>query len=161
MKKEVWQPIEGHENYIVSSDGKVAKILKGDDNGKGYRFIKFPNGERMYIHQIVAKTFIKNPNDYNVINHKDGNKSNNKIDNLEWCTYSHNNKESYRIGLRKPTYVKVVQKDLYGNIIKEWDSMSDIAKTLNITYQEISKCCRGERKTSHGYKWEYLQKKGE
>lgn len=159
MKKEIWKTVEGYNDYIVSSNGRVARILKGDDNGKGYRFIKFPDGKRIYIHQLIARAFISNPNNYPIINHKDGVKNNNNSNNLEWCNNSHNIKEAYRIGLHQPKYVKVVQKDLQGNVIKVWNSMKEIQEVLNIDYQRISKCCRGVRKTCKHYIWEYYDKK--
>lgn len=155
--KEIWKKIKGHEDYIVSSEGKIAKILSGTDNGKGYKTIIFPNGDRQYKHRIVAQAFIDNPNNYPIINHINGNKNDNRAKNLEWCTQSHNVKEAFRLGTHKPVYVKVVQKDLDGNIVKIWNSMKEIQDTLNIDYRRISKCCRKVRKTCCHYKWEYYE----
>lgn len=156
--QEVWKTIEGHEDYMASSKGRIAKIIKGDSNGKGYRFIRFLDGKRVYIHKIIAQLFMPNPNNLPIVNHKDGNKENNKIENLEWCTYSHNNKEAYRLGLRKPVTRKVIQKTLDGKEIKIWNSMKEIEETTGIPYTGISACCRGKTKTSYGYKWEYVDK---
>ena len=123
---EEWKLIDGFKNYEVSNLGNVRslsqkrklkdgsiKVISGklltkqtgwnnkylcvglyDDNKKYHR---------LPIHRLVAKTFIPNPNNYPVINHVDGDTSNNKIDNLEWCTQSHNIKEAYRVGRAKPT----------------------------------------------------------
>lgn len=154
--REVWKRVQNYDDYLVSNTGKIAKILKGDSNGKGYRFIKFPDGKRMYIHQIVAQTFIPNPNNYPIINHKDGNKLNNNIYNLEWCNYSYNCKEAYRLGLHKPVVSPVIQKTIDGKKIKKYKSMKEAELLTGISYQVISKCCKGKIKTAGGYIWEYL-----
>ena len=85
------------------------------------------------IHRLVAETFIENLHNYNVINHIDCNKSNNNVNNLEWCTQKHNVRESFRNGLQKApkgkestSSKKVRQYDLEGNFIKEWDCTMDI-----------------------------------
>ncbi|MBR5303465.1 MAG: HNH endonuclease [Candidatus Gastranaerophilales bacterium] len=157
MEKEIWKSIENYENYMVSSKGRIAKILIGDSNGKGYRFIKFPDGKRIYIHQIVAKAFIPNIENHPIINHIDGNKLNNCVDNLEWCNYSHNCKEAYRLKLHIPKGIPVVQKTLDGILVKKWDSMREAERGTGICYLCISRCCKGILKTSGGYKWEFYE----
>lgn len=153
--KEVWKEIEGYENYLVSSNGRIAKILKGDGNGKGYRYLKFKDNKRFYIHQLVAKMFIPNPRKFPIINHKNGDKNNNNVNNLEWCSYSHNIKEAYRLGLNYSNSKKINQYSLDDKFIKQWKSMSEIQRKLGINYSGISKCCRNIRKTFKGYKWQY------
>lgn len=159
--KEVWRKVDKYEQYMISSKGRIAKILKGDSNGKGYRFLKTPDNKRIYIHQLVALEFIPNPNNYPIINHKDGNKENNCISNLEWCNYSHNIKEAYRLGFHKPTVKSVVQKDLTGRIIKKWKSMKEAQDKTGISYQKISRCCAKKQKQAEGFIWEYENEKEE
>ena len=115
------------------------------------------------IHRLVAETFIENPHNYNVINHIDCNKSNNNVNNLEWCTQKHNVRESFRNGLQKApkgkestSSKKVRQYDLEGNFIKEWDCTMDIQRSLEISNQLISLCCLGKQRNSNGYIWRYV-----
>lgn len=105
---EIWKKIKGFEDYEVSNLGNVKRIsnfkfcnknyldnyfLKQKDNGKGYFRVKLSNNGvvKMYmVHRLIAENFIENPNNYKVVNHIDHNKKNNNIENLEWCTHSHN-----------------------------------------------------------------------
>ena len=115
------------------------------------------------IHRLVAETFIDNPNNYPVINHKDCNKTNNNVNNLEWCTQKQNVMESFKNGLQKApkgkestSSKKVIQYDIEGNFIKTWDCTMDIQRELGIANQHISACCLGKNKTSNGYLWRYV-----
>lgn len=118
---EIWRDIEGFENkYQISSMGEVRSISrtiedcfgrKRDHKGrvlskvkdtKGYYTVMLSNkvGKRYHIHRLVAKHFIKNECNKICVNHKDGDKLNNTIDNLEWVTHSENAKHAYEIGLK-------------------------------------------------------------
>ena len=117
------------------------------------------------IHRLVAEAFIPNPNNYPQITHIDGNKLNNKVDNLEWCTNEYNMKEAWRLGLRDHIYkkgrehcrsVKVNQYDLQGNFIKTWYCVRDIERELGFDNRNICSCCRGKRPTAYKYKWKYV-----
>ena len=115
------------------------------------------------IHRLVAETFIDNPNNYNVINHINCDKTNNNVNNLEWCTQQHNVRESFKNGLQKAPKSKestsskrVLQYDLQGNFIKEWDCTMDIQRELKYANQNLSACCRGENKSAYGYAWRYV-----
>lgn len=122
---ETWLPIKGYENYLISNHGRVARILKstyktlktfkrqaggylGRKNAKLMYHDKVSlydkdshKPKQFFIHRLVAAAFIPNPNKYPIVNHKDGNSLNNNVNNLEWCTYSYNLKEAYRLGNRK------------------------------------------------------------
>lgn len=175
--KEIWKDIKNYEGlYQVSNFGEIkslerkvknrngyvmkkGKILKPSIVANGYLMVNLSKENKrkhFYVHKIVADTFINNENKLSVINHINGNKTNNRVDNLERCTYSHNLKEAFRIGLKKPTSKKVYQYELNGDLIKEWESVKKAEYTLKIKH--ISACCLGKRKTCGGYKWSYERK---
>ena len=124
----------------------------------------------MSVHRLVALNFIDNPNNYPVVNHIDGNKQNNNVTNLEWCTYSYNNKEAYRLGLAKismterkfkqikelskRTSKKVIQYDKDYNYINSFPSISEASRKTNFSISHISRCCNNKRITN-GYIWEF------
>jgi hypothetical protein len=108
--EEIWKDVKGFEGlYQVSNIGRIKSlrkglILKSSINAAGYRHNTFSvNGsfKTLHLHRMLAIAFIENPNKYLVVNHKDGNKTNNNLDNLEWVTYSENTRHGYRIGLMK------------------------------------------------------------
>ena len=122
--QEIWKDIKNYEGcYQVSNLGRVrsltrkvntyngvritkGKLLKPLKTNRNYLRVclkKNQKGKYVSIHRLVATAFIPNPNNYNVINHIDSNTYNNSVNNLEWCTQSHNIKEAYRIGNAKPT----------------------------------------------------------
>lgn len=177
MIKEKWKKIDGYNGrYLISNFGKVKsfalhkpKILNGGHTRGGYlNCTVSKNGEKrvFLIHRLVAFYFIPNPKNKPCVNHKDGDVKNNKINNLEWCTCSENEKHSYialgkkpicsnkgKFGSQSHYSVKVVQYDKKGNLIKNWDCQRLAAKTLGISESNISSVCSGKRKTAGGYVW--------
>lgn len=181
---EIWKDIKEYEGiYQVSNLGRVKslsrfhktderysligytskeRILKPGTDGWGYLYVALSKDKKRKnkrIHRLVAETFIPNIKNLQQVNHIDGNKKNNKVDNLEWCTYGHNEKEAYRLGLKqsrikgKPLY----QCDLNGNIIKKWNSINEIAKAMNYSSGTICSCCNKKRnKTYKGFIWRYV-----
>lgn len=118
----------------------------------------------------MAETFIDNPNNLPQVNHIDGNKQNNKVDNLEFCTNEYNMKEAWRLGLRDNIYkkgkehfrsVKVNQYDLHGNFIRNWECIKDIERELGFDNRNISACCRHKRNVAYGYIWRYIEDRSE
>lgn len=143
---EVWKPIAGYEGlYEVSEHGEVCSCeritsdgkhlqrrkLKGGYFSNEYKFMclrKDGENKNHLVHRLVAQAFIPNPENKPCINHKDGNKQNNKVENLEWCTYSENRKHAYDNGLSPqrgfPRKVTIKQ----GEHIALFDTMKDCAK---------------------------------
>lgn len=161
----IWRPVRDYEDlYEVSNDGRVRNIqtkreLSMHDNGYGYMTVLFSRKGRYFhkkIHRLVAEAFIPNSCGHRYVNHIDENKSNNKVNNLEWCTASHNvnhGTRNRRVAqkLAKP----VVQFD--GKIFVVWDSIIEASRKTGVNNSHISSCCKGERKTAGGYKWRYFR----
>lgn len=146
-------------NYEVSSLGRIrnkntGKILKSGMGKNGYCKVTFAYGinKCFLVHRLVAKAFIENTNNFPVVNHKDENRTNNRASNLEWCTTQYN--VTYGEGGLARNH-KIIQRKKDGSFVREWDSLKEAAETLGIKYQGISRVCRGERKSSRGFLWEY------
>lgn len=180
INKEIWKDIKDYEGlYQVSNLGRVRSVdrtyiqkakngsilshtYKGQilkpNNVKGYLQVvlqKHKNIKWEKVHRLVAQTFISNPKNKREVNHKDGNKQNNCVNNLEWVTISENQLHSYYV--LKNNIKSVIQYDLKGNFIKEWDAIMTASKTLNIFHSNISSCCNNKRKTAGGYIWKYKE----
>ncbi len=190
---EEWIDIEGYENlYQVSNTGKIKslkrtilyentnqtgisfctrkeceeRILKLSSN-RGYQIVALSkDGQRKtyQVHRLVALHFLPNPNNLPCINHKDENKKNNNVDNLEWCTEEYNNNYGTRNTRiveklkEKPEYYKpVICYDLQNNYVKTYSSAVEAGKSLGIAASGITACCKlyKGRATAAGYKWKY------
>lgn len=160
--------------YIVSNEGeligKSGNPRKYYVNANGYATvgIKVGNVSKAHkVHRLVAEAFIPNPDNLPFVNHIDGNKLNNHVHNLEWCTASHNVSEAYRLGLASQnSQHKAIQRidketgevlDLQPSITQavrnlgydDWDRINDMIGN-------ISACAKGRKQTAYGYKWRYL-----
>lgn len=177
--KEIWKDIKGYEGcYQISNLGNTKsleryvntngnskrlvkeKILKKTIDNTGYYVVslwKNNKHSRPHVHRLVAETFIINQNNKPYINHIDGDKLNNNINNLEWCTPKENNIHAYQLGLN-PSCKKVNQYDLNGNYIKTWDSIKDANDYYKTTH--ISECCNpdSKRNIAKGFLWKHVDK---
>ena len=169
---EKWKDIVGFEDcYSVSSFGRIyskrsEKILKTGNDAYGYprvtlRIGKF-NKKTFKVHRLVAEAFIDNPKKLPQVNHKDENKKNNKVGNLEWCTPFYNvnygsrsekcrNSQINDINKSKP----VLQYDKNMNLLNEFQSINEASRELGFFNTNISSCCIGKIKTSMGYIWRF------
>lgn len=134
------------KTYKVLSNGTVIKsdglAYRTNNNGKGYLSIHLTDGidnrKRLYIHRIIAEMFIPNPKGLPQVNHIDGNKSNNCVENLEWTTQLENNRHAHKIGLIVEKRRKIVlQLTVTGEIIKEWPTTREAATIYNCTEEGI------------------------
>lgn len=179
MMREIWKPIKEFEGiYSVSSLGNVRRdkteskigtgnyarqehILKQRKNNKGYMVVDLYKNNKRYqilVHRLVAMAFIINPNNYDVVNHKDENPSNNKVDNLEWCTQKYNmNYGMCAKKIAKANSKKVFQYDKSGVFIKEYSSIIDAERETGISNGCICEVVKGKRKTAGGYIWQYAK----
>ncbi len=112
------------------------------------------------IHRLLALHFIDKPENYNdkwIVNHKDGNKLNNSIENLEWMSASDNTQHAYDTGARK-TARPIIQKDLDGNIVQEYLNATHASRVLNLGHNlnsQILRACKDPSKSVvFGFKWE-------
>ena len=147
------------DNIEISNTGLV-RGRKPVLNNNGYYVISI-NHKTKLLHRLVAELFIPNPNNLPEVNHKDENKTNNSVQNLEWCTHRENinygsrNKRVSTKLLNNSKSKSIFQISLTGEIIKTFPSIGEIERKLGFKKANISACCRGKRKTAYGFKWCY------
>lgn len=188
VQSEVWKPIEGYEGlYEISRDGVIrslprlhtkGKVIKTSLGSSGYEQVHLSKDsvvKTFMVHRLVAKTFIDNPENYPEVNHKDEDKRNNSIDNLEWCDRnynqnygtairrmrdSHNYSESNKKGAEHHDYDSIGKKrrkallqiDDHGNVIKRWDGFITMAKETGYSKGNVAIACDNGNK-AYGYYW--------
>lgn len=194
MEVEIWKPINGYEGlYEVSNMGKVKRLsalrpmisktgkntlryyaerlLRPQAWSNGYLFIMLSKDKKTKqhsIHRLVAQHFIPNPEKKPEVNHKTGNKNDNRASELEWCTPSENQIHSYktlcrvivrsgpsRMGAKNKSSKSVVQTSLEGILIQEYASAGEAARSLGTSQSFISACCTNKQRTAFGYKFNY------
>lgn len=181
VNDEIWKDIKGYEGlYQVSNYGNVKSLEKINCTNKKYlslcylrkerilkpiknyrgalRVILAINGKKsaFYIHRLVANAFIPNPDNLPQVNHKDENVKNNKVDNLEWCTAQYNSNYGNRNNkilkhIKKP----ILQYNLDGKFIKEYESITQASKETKIPISSISANCCKQRDKTNGYVFKF------
>ena len=159
---EEWKVIEKTLNYEISNCGEVRnkttkKILKSQLlNGYLGITLKTNNKKTLSkIHRLVATQFLICPDETYVVNHKDGNKTNNHVENLEWISQSENVKHAFRLGLNKGKKNKVYQYTLDNVFIREYNSPIDVENEMGIPRTRILDVCEGKARKTGGYIWKY------
>ena len=179
-----WKAIQGYEGYYEVSDTGLVRSLDRvvPDIKIGFKHIK---GKKMKqtisvarsrhtgyyvnlrknhtcnvrsVHRLVAETFIDNPFALPTVNHKDGNKHNNKVTNLEWVSYSENNIHAIENGLRIPRGTCVRQMNFNGSVVTEFKSVSEASRVTGIGRSVISHCVNGRIKSAGGFLWSKMDK---
>ena len=123
------------------------------------------NGEKWLLHRLIATVWVDNPNNFDTVNHKNGNKDDNCVENLEWCTASYNinyggrnAKVSKKLrDFKEQTAARRAEQvdAKTGEVVKTWTSMREIERELGFAHSNIYACCVGRRKTRGGYLWRY------
>ena len=193
MINEIWRDIEGYNGlYQISNLGRVKSLEKKclSKNGK-YRINKekilklYTNSKDGYIrvglwknnkhhsftlHKIVAQTFIDNYDNKPCIDHINGDRTDNRVENLRWVTHKENNNNPITkkrhstnhpkvflgiFGKNNPSSIPVLQFTIDGKLVRKWDCIRDIQRELGIDNTNISRCCRGKQKTAGNFRWCY------
>lgn len=188
MEKEIWRPVVDYEGfYEVSSIGRVKslsrlvtqksgqkymigeRILHPGIQNKGYEFVCLcRNGitKLKLVHQLVGVAFIPNPNNKPFIDHINGNRRDNRVENLRWCTAKENSNFELarkhasdailgKTGILCPNSKSVSQYTIDGKYIRTFGSGCEAEREIGIAHGRISLVCRGKRKTTGGYIWKY------
>lgn len=165
--EEEWKYITENTNYEVSSLGRIRNskgyIFKPYINNSGYKSVKLVGVDERLVHRLVAKEFCEGFAEGLQVNHIDGVRTNNNVNNLEWVTPRENIQDAFTrgtgdtrtardsINLKK----RVTQITLDGKPVRIWDSMTQATEELGLSPGKISDVCSGKRKTTGGFKWEY------
>ena len=177
LPNEIWKPVIGFDRYFISNMGRLKyykykrNTLKYNEDDKmiittgviqsGYLTSTISNGkdnkETFRIHRLVAREFLSNPDNLPFVNHKDGSKTNNKLDNLEYISPSDNTKHAHDTGLYKKGGKRAIYKlDNYFKIIKEYDSILNAKNDLKLG-NSLTDILKGSKKSCKGFYWCYKE----
>lgn len=178
MKNEEWRDVVGYEGlYQVSNQGRVKSLERKDCLGRtvkerflkpitdhyGYQVVGLCTGgkQKMHkVHRLVCQAFHENPENKLDVNHINENKTDNRIENLEWST----RKENLNHGTRNERSAKALSKPIGqytrdGELVKIWPSAAKVERRAGFDHSTISKVAIGKRKTAYGFIWKYIERK--
>lgn len=181
--EETWKTIPSNDGYEVSNMGNVrskdrwvkntgikaggyfqkGKTLKICMAKNGYCVVNLGRNRTQYIHRLVCTAFIGEIRNQMTVNHKDGNKQNNRADNLEILTYQENHLHAFHTLHRKPSCLgknnngasKPVSQIKDGKIVANYPSAREAERRTGISYRAISACCNGDKKHAGGFEWKF------
>lgn len=172
--KQIWEDAKGYEEYLkVSNLGNVIRKNRTWITGKstkrtyqskiinpsimnGYCYVSVCR-KQVLLHRIIANTFLQNINNLPQVNHINGIKTDNRVENLEWLSAGDNQRHAFKLGLKKTTKKLnklIFQYDLSGNFVKKWECITD-AHRKGFERSAIIRCAKGKQLTSYGYLWKY------
>ena len=171
-----FKSIDGYDNYAISNLGEVLsykrgywKRLKPYLGKNGYCYVNLSNEAKVthkYIHRLVAEAFLENPERKTVVNHIDGDKSNNNVENLEWVTFQENSKHAFDTGLvtfegrhlgAAASSTPIIATDPITGERLYFKSQHEASRVLGMTVPHINKALRGSCLTAYGYTFEYAE----
>lgn len=170
INNECWKPIPETNNLLyISTFGRVYskhtnRFRKPYKDGKGYLMVDYRNTQNKRlckkVHRLVAELFLYKRSHNLIVNHIDGDKTNNHISNLEWVTHKENTQHMLRHGLKTSFPNNLPHKEqpvLCVELDKVFKSMREASKSVGVPQSNISKVCRGQRKSAGGYTWKYIE----
>lgn len=157
------------EKYCITSNGSIISSNRGElkpyKNAKGYCLVKLYLSQGVVVkqvHRLVAEAFIPNPENKPTVNHINGDKTDNRVENLEWATHKENTNHAFKTGLRlrsenmgKPK--KSIKVFLHGRYLNTLDSISEAARYYKLSAGNISEILKGKREQTKGYTFEVLK----
>lgn len=182
MCKEIWKDIKDYTGYQVSNMGNVrslnfhqtgkVQVLKLRKNKNGRIYVNlYKDGKKKFcqVHRLVVTAFLENPDNLPQVNHKDENPSNNRVDNLEWCTSKYNNNygsHNQRVSeakrgvplseeTKRKMSIPVAQYTKEGNLIAVFYGANEAERQTGINNSNITACCKGKLKTCGNFIWKY------
>ena len=164
MDEELWRDWPQDPRILVSNKGRVVSCKRGTGyplkvrhNNCGYQMVSAGSGSnnKQYVHRMVAETWLDNPDHCEQVNHINGNKSDNRVENLEWVTPGENLRHAYRTGLKKPSGGLKATPIRIPETGEVFESQHECARRLGVSHGAVRHCLTGRQSTCRGYHLEY------